>query len=330
MAFSWSSRPMKAVVKASNLRAGGWELGSGKSLDFDFPRTHSPQRLAWLMAILLRVKRLLTIILVAVAAGFLLMIVTLRIIENQLIYFPPRYPEGFPPSHLIEPEIEEVWLRTSDGVRINAFYRANPASKQVLLWFHGNAENIGYDLVHLRVLAEIGLNILAVDYRGYGKSEGKPDEAGVYSDADAAYDYLINQRHFRAEDIFIYGHSLGGAVAINLASRRPCAGLIVQSSFTNARAMARRMFPIPLIEFVVKSRFDSVEKIRRVHAPILIVHGTRDEVVPFAMGQQLFRAAPEPKRFYPIEGARHNDLMEVGGADYLVRLQSFIAESTRE
>jgi hypothetical protein len=277
-----------------------------------------------------KVKRLLTMVLVAVAAGILLAVVTLRIIENQLIYFPPRYPEGFPPPETYEGEVENVWLLTADGVRINAFYRSNPASKQVLLWFHGNAENIGYGLEHLRALAKIGVNILAVDYRGYGKSEGKPDEAGVYHDADAAYDYLLKQRHFRAEDIFIYGHSLGGAVAVNLASRRPCGGLIIQSSFASARAMARRMFAIPLIEYVAKSRFDSLQKIRDVHAPILIVHGTRDEVVPFRMGQQLFAVAPEPKRFYAIEGAGHNNLMEVGGESYLACLQRFIAESAQE
>jgi hypothetical protein len=258
------------------------------------------------------------------------MVVTLRIIENQLIYFPPSYPEGFPPPQLIEPEIEEVWLLTEDGVKINAFYRSNPASKQVLLWFHGNAENIGYGLGHLRALAKIGVNILAVDYRGYGRSEGKPDEAGVYRDADAAYDYLQKQRHFRARDIIIYGHSLGGAVAVDLASRRPCGGLIIQSSFTNARAMARRMFAIPLIAYVVKSRFDSLRKIREVHAPILIVHGTRDDVVPLAMGQQLFQTAPEPKRFYPIEGAGHNDLMEVGGESYISCLARFVAEAARD
>jgi hypothetical protein len=277
-----------------------------------------------------KVKRLLTMVLVAVGAGILIAVVSLRIIENQLIYFPPRYPDGFPPSPIVERDVEEVWLLTEDGVRINAFYRSLPASKLVLLWFHGNAENIGYGLDHLRALAKIGVNILAVDYRGYGKSEGKPDEAGVYQDADAAYDYLIKQRHFRAEDIIIYGHSLGGAVAVNLASRRPCGGLIVQSSFTNARAMARRMFAIPLIAYVVKSRFDSLQKIREVHAPILIVHGTRDEVVPFRMGQQLFAAAPEPKRFYPIEGAGHNNLMEVGGERYLACLQRFVAESAQE
>ncbi len=275
-------------------------------------------------------KKLLTMVLVAVAAGLLIVVVTLRIIENRLIFFPPRYPQGFPPEQTYEGEVEDVWLLTEDGVRINAFYHSNPASKQVLLWFHGNAENIGYGLDHLRALATVGVNILAVDYRGYGKSEGKPDEAGAYHDADAAYDYLIKQRHFRPEDIIIYGHSLGGAVAINLASRRPCGGLIIQSSFTNARAMARRLFTIPLIEYVVKSRFDSLQRIRDVHAPILIVHGTRDEVVPFRMGQQLFAAAPEPKRFYPIEGAGHNNLMERGGENYLECLQRFVAESARE
>src|SRR5271157_2845152 len=268
-------------------------------------------------------------VLVALAAGMLIVVITLRVIENQLIYFPPRYPVGFPPPETYEGEVEDVWLLTGDGVRINAFYRSNPSSRQVLLWFHGNAENIGYDLDHLRVLAKIGVNILAVDYRGYGKSEGKPDEAGVYQDADAAYDYLIKQRHFRAEDIIIYGHSLGGAVAVNLASRRPCGGLIVESSFTSARAMARRMFAIPVIAYVVKSRFDSLQKIRDVRAPILIVHGTRDEVVPFEMGQQLFAAAPEPKRFYPIAGAGHNNLMEVGGESYLDCLQGFVGEAAR-
>jgi hypothetical protein len=260
----------------------------------------------------------------AVAAGMLLVIVILRVIENQLIYFPPRYPEGFPSPQIVDREGEEVWLLTADGVRINALYRSNPASKKILLWFHGNAENIGSGLDHLRALARTGVNILAVDYRGYGKSEGEPDEAGVYRDADAAYDYLIEQRHFRAQDIVIYGVSLGGAVAINLASRRPCGGLIVQSSFSTARAMARRMFAIPLIEFVVKSRFDSIRRIGEVRAPILIVHGTRDEMVPYAMGQQLFAAAPEPKRFLPIEGAGHNNLLEAGGERYLGILKDFI------
>jgi len=282
------------------------------------------------MGIVPKLKRLLIMVLVAMAAGIFLVVLFLRVIENQLIYYPPRYPEGFPSTETIEQEVEDVWLVTADGVKINAFYRSNPASGQVLLWFHGNAENIGYDLDHLKLLAGNGVNVLAVDYRGYGRSEGKPDEAGVYKDADAAYDYLLTQRHFRAQDIIIYGHSLGGAVGVNLASRRPCGGLIVQSSFTSARAMAKRMFAIPLIAYAAKSRFDSEQLIRNVHVPILIVHGTRDETVPFEMGRQLFAAAPEPKRFYPVEGAGHNNLMEVGGNDYLACLKTFVAGCARE
>ncbi len=282
-----------------------------------------------LMEIVAKVKRLLTIVLIGVASGFLIVFAALRIVENRLIFYPPRYPEGFPPPQVIQQEVEEIWLTTADGVRINAFYHSNPASRQVLLCFHGNAENIGYGLAHLHEMAAIGTNILAVDYRGYGKSAGKPDEAGVYHDADAAYDYLTEQRHFRPEDIILYGHSLGGAVAVNLASRRPCGGLIVESSFTSARAMARRMFAIPFIAYVVKSRFDSEERIREVHAPILIVHGTLDETVPFEMGEQLFRAAPEPKQFFRVEGAHHNDVMEVSGETYLALLKTFVARAAR-
>ncbi len=270
------------------------------------------------------------ILLALVAAGFLLGFIGLRALEHKLIYFPPRYPEGFPPPHTYEGEVEDVWLRPSDGIKINAFYRHNPASKQAILWLHGNAENIGYGLGQLRTLAKVGVNILAVDYRGYGKSEGKPNEVGVYRDADAAYDFLVKERHFRPDDIVIYGHSLGGAVAINLASRRPCGGLIVQSSFTNARAMTREIFALPLVGHLVKSRFDSEHKIRNVRAPILIVHGTRDDVVPFAMGEKLFEAAPEPKRFYRMEGAGHNDLVEAGGEDFVACLKQFLTDYVPE
>ncbi len=265
-----------------------------------------------------------------VVAGLLLGFVSLRALEHKLIYFPPRYPAGFPPPQTYQGEVEEVWLKTSDGVRINAFYRANPASRQALLLLHGNAENIGYGLSQLRALAKVGVNILALDYRGYGRSEGTPSEAGVYRDADAAYDYLVKERNFRPDDIVIYGHSLGGAVGINLASRRPCGGLIVQSSFTNARAMTREIFALPLVGHLVKSRFDSEHKIHDVHAPILIVHGTRDDVVPFAMGEKLFDAAPEPKRFYQMEGAGHNDLVAAGGDGFLGCLKQFFAENVPE
>jgi len=261
---------------------------------------------------------------IGVVAGLLLIVAGFRYFENSFIYFPPRFPEGFPPAHTSPLPVEDVWLTTQDNVRLNAWYLPSPGSEKALLWFHGNAENIGHGLGQAVFYSRLGVNVLAVDYRGYGRSEGSPGEAGVYRDADAAYDYLIQMRHIHPENIFIYGHSLGGAVAIDLASRRECGGLIVQSSFTSIRDMARRTFRIPLFEYIPKSRFNSLAKLQRVRASILIVHGTRDETVPFTMGQRLFAAAPEPKFFFPIEGAGHNDVIEIGGDVLLERFKSFL------
>lgn len=261
---------------------------------------------------------------IGVIAGVILTVLAIRLFENRFIYFPPRYPEGFSPPGAHGLHVEEVWLTTKDQVRLNAWYLASPPASKVLLWFHGNAENIGYGLAHLRYYSRLGLNVLAVDYRGYGKSEGSPDEAGLQRDADAAYEYLVTARHIQPRDIIVLGHSLVGAVAIDLASRRECGGLIVESSFTSGREMARRMFRIPLLEYVPKSRFDSLAKIPGVRAPKLIVHGTRDSVIPFSMGQRLFEAAATPKLFYAAEGAGHDDVVDVGGEKYLERLRAFV------
>ena len=207
---------------------------------------------------------------------------------------------------------------------MNAWYLASPGSEKALLWFHGNAENTGDGLGQAEFYSRLGVNVLAVDYRGYGKSEGSPDEAGVYRDADAAYDYLVQVRHIQPKNIVVFGHSLGGAVAIDLAARRECGALIVQSSFTSIRDMARHTFRIPLFEYIPKSRFDSLAKIQRVRAAVLVLHGTRDDIVPFSMGQRLFAAAPEPKLFFPVKGAGHNDVTEMGGEKLLERFKCFL------
>ena len=194
----------------------------------------------------------------------------------------------------------------------------------VLLWFHGNATNIGQQLDELETYSRLGTNILALDYRGYGKSEGSPDEAGVYRDSEAAYRYLVDQRCLTPSSIIVYGHSLGGAVAIDLAARRECGGLIVESAFTNTGEMARRMFHVPLIEHLPRSRFDSLAKIARVRAPILVIHGTHDQVIPFSMGKRLYEAASEPKLFLSVEGGEHDSIFISGGEKYWEHLQAFI------
>jgi len=257
-------------------------------------------------------------------------VLLVRLLENHFIYFPPRYPEGFVDPASSGLRVEEVWLATGDGLRLNAWFLPAPSSPQVLLVFHGNAEDIGYGSERLRVFARLGVNVLAVDYRGYGKSEGSPDEAGIYRDAEAAYRYLTEIRRFAPRNSVVYGQSLGGAVAIDLASRHECGGLIVESSFASGREMARRAFSIPLFEYVPQSRFDSLAKIKNVRCPILIVHGTRDEVIPFAMGQRLYEAAPEPKTFLAVEGAGHNDVFLVGGAKYLESLKALVGSRRRK
>ncbi len=258
---------------------------------------------------------------IAVVAGLMVAVIFVRLLENRLTYFPPRYPEGFAPPENYGLHAEEVWVTASDGVKLNAWFFPNAEAPKVLLYLHGNAENMGYGLGRMKLLSRLAVNLMALDYRGYGKSEGKPDEAGVCRDAEAAYRYLIESRGFTAKDIIVHGQSLGGAVAIDLASRHECGGLIVESSFTSAREMARRMLLIPFLEYAVRSRFNSLAKISRVGAPVLIIHGTRDDVVPFSMGQKLYQAAREPKRFWAVEGAGHNDLMVVGGESYLDQLR---------
>ena len=267
---------------------------------------------------------------VGVLAILAFLFISIRSIENRFIYFPPRHSAGFDLAAQYGPAAEEVWLAAADGVRLNALFLPHPESRKVILWFHGNAEDLSTAAGGMRYYSTLGANLLAVDYRGYGRSEGAPSEEGLYRDADAAYDYLVGPRHFRPEEIIALGHSLGGVVAIDLASRRPCGGLVVESSLTTAREMAKRILHIPLLAYKPRTRFDSLSKIARVRAPVLIVHGTRDEMIPFTMGQRLFANAHEPKGFCAVEGAGHNDLLQVAGEAYRERLTSFVTAVPRD
>ena len=269
-------------------------------------------------------KRVVVSVGVGVVAILAFLDISIRSIENRFIYFPPQHSTGIDLAAQYGSGAEEVWLTAADGVKLNALYLPHPPSRKVILWFHGNAEDLSTAAGGLKVYSALGANLLAVDYRGYGKSEGSPSEEGLYRDAAAAYDYLVQQRHLQPEDIILLGHSLGGVVAIDLASRRPCGGLIVESSLTTAREMARRILRIPLLGYTLRTRFDSLSKIARVRAPVLIVHGTRDDMIPFSMGRRLFENASQPKSFYAVEGAGHNDLLEVAGERYLERLRDFI------
>jgi fermentation-respiration switch protein FrsA (DUF1100 family) len=248
-------------------------------------------------------------------------------IERSLIFFPEKAIEATPADVGIS--FEDLYLSTSDGVRINAWYVPYSGAKVSLLWFHGNAGNLSHRVGHLRDLYhEVGVNVLMVDYREYGRSEGRVSEIGTYQDALAAYDYLAKRPELDASKIVVYGQSLGSAIAVELAVQRHIDGLILEAPFTSIRAMASFHFPWLPLGGLLSTRYDSMEKIGKVHTPLLILHGDQDDIIPYRQGEELYRAANPPKRFYTIRKAGHNDTYLVGGKDYFRAIRDFI-ESLR-
>ena len=245
-----------------------------------------------------------------------------RMFEDKMIYYPERaYTER--PERLKLP-FEDVSLQASDGVRLHAWWIGDPRHKRTVLFLHGNAGNIGDRLDRVKTLGDVPVRFFLLDYRGYGESEGKPSEEGLYQDAEAAYAYLREKRGIPSEDIVLFGESLGTAVAVDLAVKTPVAGVALESGFTSVRDMASVAFPwIP--KAFVSDQFNSLAKISGLRAPVLIVHGRRDEIVPFEMGRRLFDAAPEPREFLEVPAAGHNDVYVVGGEKYRATISGFLA-----
>jgi len=198
----------------------------------------------------------------------------------------------------------------------------------VVLYLHGNASNVSANVEHAGRFHSLGFSVLLMDYRGYGQSEGGfPSEQRVYQDADIAWNYLVQQRGIKPEQIVIYGHSLGGAIAIELATHHAdAAGLIVESSFTSIPAMAARrsLFRIFPLDLVVTQRFASIAKLHALAMPLLFIHGTADQDIPYTMSEQLFAAAPEPKRLWLVPGGEHNNNAKTAGEAYFQTIREFL------
>jgi fermentation-respiration switch protein FrsA (DUF1100 family) len=254
-------------------------------------------------------------------------LVLLRVYESRLIYFPgPERRLVAPPPSLGLP-IQRVEITTEDAVKLAGW--VIPAESPSSLWLlvcHGNAGNLSeFDRpVHYAGLRQLGLNLLAFDYRGYGESGGAPSEAGLYRDADAAYRYLTNQRGIPGDRIVIFGHSLGSAVAVDLASRVPSAGLILEGAFTSATDRGQELYPYIPVRWIAKSRFSSVDKIARMTVPKLFLHAKGDEVIPLAHGRRLYEAASPPKTFVELRGG-HGDAFDVDSAKYFGSIANFLA-----
>lgn len=241
---------------------------------------------------------------------------------NRAIYFPSKYPQGF---WAVQQQLHasDVWMVTRDGVRLHAWFVATAGARWVTLYLHGNAGNITHRLSHIQEIVAAGSSILILDYRGYGKSSGWPTENGLYLDSQAAFAHLLAMG-YRPDQIIVHGESLGTAVAINLASRQPCAGVILEAPFTSASDVAGTMLPA-LGPLLVRS-YNSTPKILRIPAPKLFIQGDHDEVIPPRLAHALYAAAPDPKSFRVVEGARHNDIVETAGPRYRQRLTTFYKE----
>lgn len=244
----------------------------------------------------------------------LLFLAALAWFGNRSIYFPMKYPEGD-----WNQGATDFWIETQDKVRIHGWYSA-ASSNRVVLFLHGNAGNVTHRTYKMERLNAAGLNVLVIDWRGYGRSEGWPTEAGLRKDARAAYERL-KEKGFDASRILLYGESLGTTVATLLAAEVPCAALVLEAPFPSVQAVAGKV--LPLLGPLLVRGYNAEAVIGRVSVPKLFIHGDRDEVIDLALGQRLFKAAAEPKEFWLVGGAGHNDIAEVAGEQYTERLRGF-------
>ena len=250
-----------------------------------------------------------------------------NLLDKQLVFFPDREVLSTPGDAGLV--YEDVTFTASDGVKLHGWFVPGDG-KRVIIWFHGNAGNIGHRVENLVLMREqLRVSVFLFDYRGYGNSEGAPSEQGLYLDAEAALEYTKTRSGLEADEGIVYfGRSLGAAVAVELATRYPPRALVLESPFTSIQGMAQKLHPVvsklvPL-GLVVQSRFDALAKIGQVRTPVMVLHGDQDDMIPIEMGRELFEAANEPKAFYAIRGASHNDTYAVGGVPYFDALRAFV------
>ncbi len=256
------------------------------------------------------------------------------LLDRKVIFFPTKQ-MGHTPSDM-GLYYHDVWLTAEDGTKLHGWFVPGHGD-YTMLWFHGNAGNISHRVDNLLLFnRRLGVSTLIFDYRGYGRSEGTPSEMGMYMDAEAAYEYLRSRYNIDDNKLILFGRSLGCAVAVEMATRHQTKGVILESPFTSIEAIARIARPKPfsflplhyMVLWLLQSRFDSLSKMGSIQTPLMILHGSEDSIISIDMAQELFDAASEPKRFYAIEGAGHNDTYLTGGEGYFEALREFIEDTT--
>ena len=260
------------------------------------------------------------------AIGYAVLAAALFFYQPNLLYFPDmptRQVQATPGD--IGLDFDSVTLTTSDNEQLDAWFVPAELARGTLLFCHGNAGNNSHRLDSIRLFHELGLSVLIFDYRGYGQSTGKPTEKGTYRDADAAWQYLVEQRNISPEHIILFGRSLGASIAAELTTRQAAAGVILESAFTSVPDVAAKFYPWLPVRWMSRYQYNTRKQLADIHSPVLIVHSRDDEIISYTNGEQLFAVANEPKQFLELRGG-HNDGFLVSGESYVRGLDFFINE----
>jgi len=260
-----------------------------------------------------------TLVILGITAVCLVIFLGCDSLVNRLSFFPDT--TFLIPVDELPPSVREVFIRAPDGIRLQCYHIPRSGSERILIYFHGNAGNVGHRLPDLLRLSSYGIHILALSYRGYGKSEGKPSEKGIYLDGKTAVAYAAEDLGFLREQIVLMGRSIGASVAVDAAQHMDLAGLILVTPLTTGKDYARSHGFGPISALAGKS-FDNMAKMPDIRCPSLIVHGTRDRVIPFDMGRRIYDSANVDKTFVPIEGADHNNLSDE--SEYWEAISGFV------
>jgi uncharacterized protein len=221
---------------------------------------------------------------------------------------------------------QDVEFVSEDNIKLHGWFIPDENAKGTVLFFHGNAGNISHRLDSIALFHRLQLNVFIIDYRGYGKSEGKISEKGTYRDAEAAWNYLNQTQGISAKQIIIFGRSLGASIASKLASKHTPAALIIESGFSSVASMGQRFYPFLPIRWLTYFKYDTREYVKNISCPVMVAHSKDDEIIPYEEGLEIFAAAPEPKQFLEMQGG-HNDGFIVSGRSYVEGLRSFINEN---
>ena len=261
------------------------------------------------------------------AGGYIVFALLLFFMQARFVYVPSRELEADPDN--IGLKFENVEFMTSDNVSLHGWYIPAERERAVLLFCHGNAGNISHRLESIHLFNRLGLSVFIFDYRGYGRSEGKPDEEGTYNDAIAARDWLVDHKQYDPQKIVVFGRSLGGAVAARLAYEKNPKAMIIESAFTSVGDMGAQIYPYMPVKLLLRYHYRTIDYIGGARCPVLVIHSPDDELVSFSHGQKLYDAAPEPKKFLEITGGHNGGFLDEPDI-YIKGLDSFLTQHVDE